>query len=151
MITVTINGHPHDLDVPDDMPMLWVLRDVLGITGSKFGCGIGQCWGCTVLVDGKPRPSCGLPAKAAAGTRIVTIEGVPEDHPVKAAWREAQVPQCGYCQPGQILRAVALLDETPHPSEADIAKAMRRHLCRCGTYQRISAAIHRAAEREVTR
>ncbi|EHJ49383.1 Isoquinoline 1-oxidoreductase [Solidesulfovibrio carbinoliphilus subsp. oakridgensis] len=145
MIAVTINGHRHDLDVPDDMPMLWVLRDVLGITGPKFGCGIGQCWGCTVLVDGKPRPSCGLPAKAAAGTTIVTIEGIPEDHPVKAAWREAQVPQCGYCQPGQILRAVALLDETPRPSEADIAKAMRRHICRCGTYQRIKAAILLAA------
>ncbi len=145
MIAFTVNGRAHELDVPDDMPMLWVLRDLLSITGPKFGCGIGQCWGCTVLVDGQPRPSCGLKARAAAGTSIVTIEGVPEDHPVKAAWREEQTPQCGYCQPGQILRAVALLDEIPEPSEADIAKAMKRHICRCGTYQRIKKAILRAA------
>jgi len=145
MIRLSVNGQPHELDVPDDMPLLWVLRDVLDITGPKFGCGAGYCWGCTVLVDGKARPSCGIKAKAASGTTVITIEGIADDHPVKAAWRAEQVPQCGYCQPGQILRAVALLEENPDPSDADIAKAMQRHLCRCGTYQRIRAAIRRAA------
>jgi aerobic-type carbon monoxide dehydrogenase small subunit (CoxS/CutS family) len=145
MTTLTVNGETREVDLPPDMPLLWVLRDVLGITGPKFGCGIGQCWGCTVLLGGKARPSCGIKVQAAIGVPIVTIEGIPEDHPVKAAWRAGQVPQCGYCQPGQILRAVALLEEIPEPSEADIAKAMRRHVCRCGTYQRIKSAVLRAA------
>ncbi len=147
MMHLTVNGKAHEVDVPDDMPLLWVLRDVLDITGPKFGCGIGQCWGCTVLLDGKPRASCGVKINTVGNAPITTIEGIPEDHPVKEAWRAEQVPQCGYCQPGQILRAVALLEENPSPSEADIAKAMRRHICRCGTYQRIKSAILRAASR----
>jgi isoquinoline 1-oxidoreductase beta subunit len=145
MKTFTINGQVLKADVDQEMPLLWVLRDVLGITGTKFGCGMGRCWGCTVLVAGKARPSCTIKAGAAEGLEITTIEGVPLDHPVKLAWVEEQVPQCGYCQPGQILQAVSLLSEKPDPSDEDIAKAMQRNLCRCGTYSRIKAAVKRAS------
>jgi isoquinoline 1-oxidoreductase beta subunit len=144
--TLTVNGQAFKVEVDPEMPLLWVLRDVLGITGTKFGCGMGQCWGCTVLVAGKARPSCTIKTKAIEGKEITTIEGVPWDHPVKLAWVEAQVPQCGYCQPGQILQAISLLSEKPDPSDADIARAMQRNLCRCATYARIKAAVKRAAE-----
>jgi isoquinoline 1-oxidoreductase subunit beta len=146
MSTFVVNGREFKVNVDPEMPLLWVLRDVLGITGPKFGCGIGQCWGCTVLVAGKARPSCTLQAQSADGMEITTIEGIPWDHPVKRAWVVEQVPQCGYCQPGQILRAIALLSENPDPSDADIDRAMQRNLCRCGTYSRIEAAIQRAAK-----
>jgi isoquinoline 1-oxidoreductase beta subunit len=145
MKAFTVNGQVFKADVDSDMPLLWVLRDVLGLTGTKFGCGVGQCWGCTVLVAGEARPSCTIKAGAADGLEITTIEGIPRDHPVKRAWVEEQVPQCGYCQPGQILQAVSLLSGKPDPSDEDIAKAMQRNLCRCGTYTRIKAAVKRAA------
>lgn len=147
MTSLTVNRQTYIADVDPGMPLLWVLRDVLGLTGTKFGCGRGQCWGCTVLVAGKARPSCTVKTKAVEGQEITTIEGIPADHPVKQAWVEEQVPQCGYCQPGQILQAVALLIEKPDPSDADIAKAMQRNLCRCGTYLRIERAVRRAANR----
>jgi isoquinoline 1-oxidoreductase subunit beta len=144
--TFMVNGQVYKADVEPEMPLLWVLRDVLGLTGTKFGCGIGQCWGCTVLVAGKARPSCTVKAQMVEGMQITTIEGVPWDHPVKRAWVEAQVPQCGYCQPGQVLQAISLLSENPDRSDEDIAKAMQRNLCRCGTYMRIKAAVKRAAK-----
>lgn len=145
MLELTINGARHAVDVDPATPLLWVLRDVLQLTGTKFGCGMGQCWGCTVLVDGKARPSCTLPASQAVGKAIVTIEGVAEDHPVKRAWVAEQVPQCGYCQPGQIMRAVGLLAENPKPDREAVRKGMHMNLCRCGTYPRIEAAVLRAA------
>ncbi len=145
-MTFMVNGETRHADVAPETPLLWVLRDVLGATGVKFGCGKGQCWGCTVLMDGKARPSCTVKAQTAEGVRITTIEGVPNDHPVKRAWVEEQVPQCGYCQPGQMLHAISLLSENPDPSDEDIARAMQRNLCRCGTYPRIKAAVKRAAE-----
>ncbi len=145
MKAFTINGQVFKADVDPEMPLLWVLRDVLGLTGTKFGCGMGQCWGCTVLVAGKARPSCIIKAGTAEGVKITTIEGVPRDHPVQRAWVEEQVPQCGYCQPGQILQAVSLLSEKPDPTDEEIAKAMQRNLCRCGTYSRIKAAVKRAS------
>lgn len=145
--TFLVNGERFTVDVAPDMPLLWVLRDVLGLTGTKFGCGRGHCGACTVLLAGKARPSCTVKAEAAAGKEILTIEGIPWDHPVKQAWVEAQVPQCGWCQPGQILQAVALLRETPDPGEAEIARAMRKNLCRCATYARIRAAVREAARR----
>lgn len=145
MTTFTVNGESFHVNVDPEMPLLWVLRDVLGITGPKFGCGMGMCWGCTVLISGKARPSCTMKASAAEGKEITTIEGIPWDHPVKRAWVEEQVPQCGYCQPGQILHVVSLLTENPDPGDDDIAKAMQRNLCRCATYARIKAAVKRAA------
>lgn len=150
MTKLMINGDEYSVDVDPDTPLLWVLRDVLGLTGTKFGCGAGQCWGCTVIVDGKARPSCTTRISGLDGKKITTIEGIPEDHPVKQAWLEEQVPQCGYCQPGQIVRAVALLDENPNPDRDAVRKAMARNLCRCGTYPRIEAAVLRAA-REVAK
>lgn len=147
MLTLRINGSTHEVDVPEDMPLLYVLRDVLGLTGTKFGCGAGQCWGCAVLVDGKARPSCNLPVTKAAESEIVTIEGVAESHPVKEAWLEEQVPQCGWCQPGQIMQAVSLLETTPSPDRAAIRKGMEKNLCRCGTYPRIEKAVASAATR----
>lgn len=140
-----INGQTYNADVDPDMPLLWILRDVLGLTGTKFGCGMGQCGACTVLVAGKARPSCTFKAEAAAGQEITTIEGIPYTHPVKQAWIVEQVPQCGYCQPGQILRTVSLLSQKADPGDKEIADTMRTNLCRCGTYPRIKKAIKRAA------
>jgi len=143
-----VNGQEHDVAVPDDMPLLWVLRDVIGLTGTKFGCGMAQCGACTVLVDDQPIRSCVRPAAAVAGRHITTIEGLGTEgnHPVQKAWAEVDVVQCGYCQSGQIMAAVALLKATKKPSDADIDAAMSGNICRCGTYQRIRSAVHRAAE-----
>jgi aerobic-type carbon monoxide dehydrogenase small subunit (CoxS/CutS family) len=151
-ITLRINGQDKQVEVPDDMPLLWVLRDRLDLTGTKYGCGIGACGACTVHLDGVAVRSCQIPAAAAAGKAITTIEGLSADgsHPVQQAWVEAQVPQCGYCQSGQIMAAAALLEKNPRPTDADIDTAMSGNLCRCGTYQRIRTAIHRAAEASKT-
>ena len=143
-----INGQSHEVDAPADMPLLWVLRDLLGMTGTKFGCGMAQCGACTVHVDGAPLRSCITPAAALAGKKITTIEGLSKnaDHAVQRAWIEADVVQCGYCQSGQIMSATALLAKNPKPTDADIDAAMTGNICRCGTYERIRAAVHRAAE-----
>jgi isoquinoline 1-oxidoreductase subunit alpha len=143
-----VNGKEHDVSVPADMPLLWVLRDVLGLTGTKYGCGMALCGACTVHLDGRAQRSCVLPVSRAVGHRITTIEGLDPkgEHPVQRAWAEGDVVQCGYCQPGQIMAAAALLHEEPRPSDADIDAALSGNLCRCGTYQRIRAAVHRAAE-----
>lgn len=147
MLTLTVNGKPHQVDVEPEMPLLWVLRDVIGLTGTKYACGISLCGACTVHVDGEPVRSCVMPVSAAAGKRVTTIEGLSADssHPVQRAWIELDVPQCGYCQSGQIMAAAALLAKTPKPTDADIDRAMSGVLCRCGTYQRIRAAIKKAA------
>jgi len=143
-----VNGSTHEVDAPADMPLLWVLRDLMGMTGTKFGCGIAQCGACTVHVDGAPLRSCVTPVEAVAGKKITTIEGLSADgsHPVQKAWAELDVVQCGYCQSGQIMSAAALLTKVPTPSDADIDHALSGNLCRCGTYPRIRAAVHRAAE-----
>ena len=148
MPTLKINGKDVPVDVAPDTPLLWVLRDALGYTGTKFGCGIGQCGACTVHLDGQPARSCQVPLSAVTGKAITTIEGLSADgsHPVQRAWIQEQVPQCGYCQSGQIMSAVALLAKTPKPTDADIDAAMSGNICRCGTYQRIRKAIHTAAE-----
>lgn len=145
---ININNKPYTVDVDANMPLLWVIRDFVGLTGTKFGCGIAQCGACTVHLEGNPIRSCSFPVAAAAGKKITTIEGVSEnvDHAIQKAWIELQVPQCGYCQSGQIMSAVALLKSKPSPTDADIDAAMQGNLCRCGTYQRIRSAIHRAAE-----
>jgi isoquinoline 1-oxidoreductase alpha subunit len=145
---LTVNGVEREVDAPPDMPLLWALRDLLGLTGTKFGCGIAQCGACTVHLDGVPKRSCVTPVSAAAGKKITTIEGLSQDasHPVQRAWAELDVVQCGYCQSGQIMSAVALLAAKPDPSDADIDAALSGNICRCGTYQRIRAAVHRAAE-----
>lgn len=142
----TVNGERHSVDVELDTPLLWVLRDNLGLTGTKFGCGIQQCGACTVHIDGTPTRSCVVPISTVAGKQVTTIEGLSRDrsHPVQRAWIAEDVPQCGYCQSGQIMAAAALLAANPRPSDADIDAAMT-NVCRCGTYQRIRAAIHRAA------
>jgi isoquinoline 1-oxidoreductase alpha subunit len=147
-MTLTVNGKPYTVAVPDDMPLLWVLRDVLGLTGTKFGCGIAQCGACTVLVGGEAVRACMYPASDVGDRAVTTIEGLPADgsHPVQRAWIEEDVVQCGYCQSGQILAAVALLARVPQPSDAQIDDALRGHICRCGTYQRIRAAVRRAAQ-----
>ncbi len=147
-IELTINGKQHTLDADPEMPLLWAIRDLAGLTGTKFGCGKALCGSCTVHVDGEPVRSCAFPVSAAAGRAITTIEGLSEDgnHPVQVAWRELNVPQCGYCQSGQIMTAVALLERNPAPSREDIDTAMSGNICRCGTYTRIRAAIERAAE-----
>ena len=147
MIKLKVNGETHSIDVDAEVPLLWVIRDELRLTGTKFGCGIGACGACTVLVDGQLRRSCVLPVSAAAGTEIVTIEGISKDkaHPVQQAWIAESVPQCGYCQSGMILTAISLLHQNPHPTDADIDRAMT-NLCRCGTYNRVRKAIHRAAK-----
>ena len=149
MITLKVNGDTHQVDVPDDMPLLWVLRDVLGMTGTKFGCGIAQCGACTVHLDGQAVRSCVLPAGAVGDGAIVTIEGIGADATgakVQHAWLDREVVQCGYCQSGQIMSATALLHATPKPTDADIDAAMSGNICRCGTYVRIRAAIHQASE-----
>jgi isoquinoline 1-oxidoreductase alpha subunit len=145
---LVVNGQPHEVDAPADMPLLWVLRDILGMTGTKFGCGLAQCGACTVHLDGQAIRSCVMPAVAAAGKSVTTIEGLSKDgsHPVQRAWLELDVVQCGYCQSGQIMSAAALIAQKPAPSDADIDAAMAGNLCRCGTYQRIRGAVHRAAE-----
>jgi isoquinoline 1-oxidoreductase alpha subunit len=148
---LVVNGQRHVAAVPADMPLLWFLRDTLGLTGTKYGCGIALCGACTVLLDGEATRSCALPLSAVGDRPITTIEGLSPDatHPVQRAWIAEEVPQCGYCQSGQILAAAALLDHNPHPSDADIDEAMT-NICRCGTYQRIRRAVH-AASRERTR
>jgi aerobic-type carbon monoxide dehydrogenase small subunit (CoxS/CutS family) len=147
MISLSVNGKRHDLDVSPDMPLLWVIREAVGLTGTKFGCGLGQCGACTVHLDGVAVRSCSIPVSQAAGKKVTTIEGLSPDstHPLQVAWVAEQVPQCGYCQSGQIMSAAALLSKTPKPTDEDIDKAMQGNICRCGTYQRIRRAIHRAA------
>lgn len=148
MITLTINNKSYEVDASPEMPLLWAIRDMVGLTGTKFGCGIAMCGACMVHVDGTPVRSCSFPVAAAAGKKITTIEGISEKigEAVQKAWIELQVPQCGYCQSGQIMSATALLKNKPKPTDADIDAAMQGNLCRCGTYQRIRSAIHRAAE-----
>jgi isoquinoline 1-oxidoreductase alpha subunit len=147
-ITLRINGSQHTIDVPENMPLLWALRDVLNLTGTKYGCGIGACGVCTILFNGVATRSCLISAVAATGSEIVTIEGLEPTgmHPVQRAWNDEDVPQCGYCQGGQILSATALLSRTPQPSDGEIDDAMSGVLCRCGTYPRIRKAVKRAAE-----
>ncbi|TMI15396.1 MAG: (2Fe-2S)-binding protein [Betaproteobacteria bacterium] len=148
MIQLTVNGRSREVDVEPEMPLLWVLRDELDVKGPKFGCGIAQCGACTVHVNGEPVRSCSFPVSAAAGKRVLTLEGLAPGgrlHPVQQAWIEHQVPQCGYCQGGQILAAVALLRKKPDPTDKDIDEAMT-NICRCGTYARIRTAIHAAAK-----
>jgi isoquinoline 1-oxidoreductase subunit alpha len=146
MIPLVVNGQEHKVDVSPDMPLLWVLRDVVGLTGTKYGCGMALCGACTVHLDGEPVRSCVLPVSAAEGKKIVTIEGLSPkgEHPVQTAWVEHQVPQCGYCQSGMVMAAAALLAKTPKPTDADIDAGIT-NICRCGTYARIRAAIHTAA------
>jgi isoquinoline 1-oxidoreductase alpha subunit len=147
-ITLSVNGSERSVDVDPNMPLLWVIRETLGLTGTKFGCGMALCGACTVHLDGAPIRSCVTPVSVAAGKAVTTIEGLSPDrsHPVQKAWIELQVPQCGYCQSGQIMSACALLKNTPKPTDADIDTAMSGNICRCGTYQRIRAAIHKAAD-----
>ena len=147
MIALTVNGTTHNVDVSSDMPLLWVLRDTLGLTGTKFGCGLGQCGACTVHVDGVATRACLTAVSAVAGKKVTTIEGLSatSSHPLQVAWVAEQVPQCGYCQSGQIMTAAALLSRTPQPTDAQIDAAMTGNICRCGTYQRIHRAIQRAA------
>jgi len=144
----TLNGKAQTVDVPAAMPLLWVLRDTLGLTGTKFGCGMSLCGACTVHINGSPIRSCVTPISSVAGKNVVTIEGLSPDrtHPIQKAWIEEDVPQCGYCQSGQIMTAAALLAKTSKPTDADIDEAMRNSICRCGTYQGIRRAVHRAAE-----
>jgi len=146
-VTFTVNGTSVTVDVPDDMPLLWVLRDVLDLKGTKFGCGIAQCGACTVHLNGVPTRACVTPVAAVRGASVTTIEGLSRDgsHPLQLAWAELDVPQCGYCQAGQLMSAAALLAATPRPTDADIDAAMNGNLCRCATYLRIRQAIHRAA------
>jgi isoquinoline 1-oxidoreductase alpha subunit len=145
---LNVNGKEHEVSVPEDMPLLWVIRDVLGLTGTKYGCGMAQCGACTVHCDGQAKRSCVTPVGSMVGHAITTIEGLDPAgaHPVQRAWTELDVVQCGYCQPGQVMAACALLRVVPKPTDADIDAALSANLCRCGTYQRIRAAVHRAAE-----
>jgi aerobic-type carbon monoxide dehydrogenase small subunit (CoxS/CutS family) len=145
MIVFKVNGKERRVDVSPDTPLLWVLRDTLGHTGTKFGCGEGLCGACTVQIDGLAQRSCITPVGDVQGKRVVTIEGIPANHPVKKAWLAQEVSQCGYCQPGQIVSAVALLEKKPQPTDADIDSAMSGNLCRCGTYGRIRRAIQAAS------
>ena len=147
-ITLNINGEKHTVDVPSDMPLLWALRDKLNMTGTKYSCGIGQCGTCTVLINGMPMRSCITPAASVAGIEVTTIEGLSEDgeHPVQQAWHKVDVPQCGYCQGGQILTAASLIERNANPTDADIDAAHSGNICRCGTYHRIRKAVKLAAE-----
>jgi isoquinoline 1-oxidoreductase alpha subunit len=147
-IQLIVNGKPQSVDVPPNMPLLWVLRDTLGMTGTKFGCGMALCGACTVHIEGQATRSCITPVSSVAGKKITTIEGLSTDrsHPVQRAWIEVDVPQCGYCQSGQIMSATSLLAQNPKPSDSEIDQAMKGNICRCGTYQRIRQAVHRAAE-----
>jgi isoquinoline 1-oxidoreductase alpha subunit len=147
MITLTVNGTPRQLDVAPEMPLLWALRETLELTGTKYGCGMALCGACTVHVDGTPTRACVTPVSAVAGKQVTTIEGLSAktDHPVQRAWMELDVPQCGFCQAGQLMSAAALLAQNKTPTDQDIDAAMAGNICRCGTYQRIRAAIHRAA------
>ena len=144
---IDVNGTTHSVSAPADMPLLWVLRDMLELTGTKFGCGIGACSACTVMLDGHETQSCQMPVSAVGKKAVTTIEGLSAngDHPVQKAWIETDVPQCGYCQAGQIMAAAALLKRNPHPTDADIDEVMGSHICRCGTYQRIRDAVKTAA------
>ena len=146
MISLDINGRKYNVDVAYDVPLLWVIREHLKLTGTKYGCGIGMCGSCTIHVDGKAMRSCQLPVGEAQEKKITTIEGIPDNHPVKRAWIKEQVPQCGYCQPGQIMQAIALLSEEPLPSEERVINSMNGNLCRCGTYRRIRRAIGLASK-----
>jgi isoquinoline 1-oxidoreductase subunit alpha len=147
MVTITVNGTQHQLDIEPDTPLLWALRDVVGLTGTKYGCGIAQCGACTVHINGQPMRSCSVPIASVAGARITTIEGLSPDgkHPVQQAWIAEDVPQCGYCQSGQIMAVAAFLGDHPSPTDADI-DANLTNICRCGTYERMRRAIHRAAD-----
>ena len=147
-IAITVNEKPYRIDVPPDTPLLWVLRDTLGLTGTKYGCGMGLCGACTVHLDGESRRSCQTPVGSVGAKKVTTIEGLSSDrsHPVQRAWIAEQVPQCGYCQSGQIMQAAAFLTRTPHPTRAQIDEAMTGNICRCATYQRIRRAIQRAAQ-----
>ncbi|HXM99381.1 MAG TPA: (2Fe-2S)-binding protein [Candidatus Dormibacteraeota bacterium] len=147
-VTFTLNGKPQTVNVSPDMPLLWVLRDTLNLTGTKFGCGEALCGACTVHIDGNPARSCKIAISSVSGKKVTTIEGLSPDgtHPVQRAWMEENVPQCGYCQSGQIMSAVALLAKKSNPTDAEIDDAMTGNICRCGTYQRIRKAIHRAAQ-----
>ena len=146
-IHLTVNGNKAEVTASPDTPLLWVLRDVLNLHGTKYGCGIGQCGACTVHVDGQPMRSCSVPLSAVANARVTTIEGISADgmHPLQRAWEQIDVPQCGYCQAGQIMSAAALLAKTPSPTDQQINSAMEGNLCRCGTYLRVREAIHKAA------
>jgi isoquinoline 1-oxidoreductase alpha subunit len=147
-VNFTLNGKSQSVDVPAQMPLLWVLRDTLGLTGTKFGCGMALCGACTVHINGAPARSCVTPVSSLAGKSVTTIEGLSPDasHPVQRAWAELDVPQCGYCQSGQIMTAAALVDKKVSPTDSDIDEAMRGNICRCGTYQSIRRAIHRASQ-----
>jgi isoquinoline 1-oxidoreductase subunit alpha len=147
-VKFTVNGNPHTVDAASAMPLLWVLRDTLGMTGTKFGCGMSLCGACTVHIDGQPVRSCVTPISAVAGRKVTTIEGLSPgaSGPIQRAWIEEDVPQCGYCQSGQIMTAAALLAKTANPTDADIDEALRNNICRCGTYEAIRRAVHRAAE-----
>jgi isoquinoline 1-oxidoreductase subunit alpha len=148
---LVVNGKPHEIDIASDVPLLWVLRDTLGLTGTKYGCGMGLCGACTVHLDGEAARSCQTPVGSVGAKRVTTIEGLSPDlsHPVQKAWIAEQVPQCGYCQSGQIMQAASLLAKNPHPSRAEIDQAMTGNICRCATYQRIRRAIQRAAQERV--
>ena len=151
MIVFKVNGKERQVNVSPDTPLLWVLRESFGLTGTKFGCGESLCGACTVLVDGQPERSCVTPVGDVQGKSVTTIEGIPEKHPVKVAWLAQEVSQCGYCQPGQIMSAIALLSHTPKPKDGDIDRAMTGNLCRCGTYDRIRRAIHVASATPTTK
>ncbi len=148
MIELMINNKTHQLNIPEEMPLLWAIRDIVKLTGSKYGCGKGLCGACTVHIDGEATRSCVLPVSAAVGRKITTIEGLSDDasHPLQKAWMNLNVPQCGYCQSGQIMSAASLLDKNPTPTDEDIDTAMSGNICRCGTYPRIRSAIHQAAK-----
>jgi isoquinoline 1-oxidoreductase alpha subunit len=149
MTTLRINGQERELDVPDDMPLLWALRDVVGLTGTKFGCGVALCGACTVHLDGRPIRSCITPVATAAGKAVTTIEAIgetPSGQKIQKAWLDLEVVQCGYCQPGQIMSAAALIESNPNPSDAEIDAAMSGNICRCGTYLRVRAAIKQASQ-----